>query len=133
MWMRLKGLQQPEAIVDLAYELGMLTEPDRRRLCRELGIVKRRPAQRKRPEWDGQTLELRFEGSVVRRIQSRKVATNIVAILDAYEARNWPQKIAVLRKLIGKLQDTIYSLNRGMWKLVFRVTADGTQIKWERR
>lgn len=134
IWMRVKGFQQPEAIIDLAYELGMLWEPDRRRLLRELGIAKRRPAQQKRPVWEDQTLELRFEGSTVRRIRSRKVARRIVAILDAFEARNWPQKVDAPPEMNGTtLHDAVYSLNRDMKKLVFSVTGDGTQIMWERR
>ena len=133
MWMRAKKMQQPAAIVDLAYQLGMLLEPEHSRLLLGLGRRKKRPAQTKRPTWNKEQRVLRFEGRIVRKIQSVKVASNIVAILDAFEQRNWPSQVDTPEVLPGqKLHDAVYSLNRGLKNLAFHVTGDGARITWGR-
>jgi hypothetical protein len=131
MWMKLKRLSQLPAIIDLAYERGLLSEPARQRLLKTIGA--KPPAKRpsKLPVWDREQKTLRFEGTRVRTIASLNRASNVVLILDAFQRTGW-QKIA--SPLKGqKLQDAVYSLNKGLKKIRFHVCDDGISISWSRR
>jgi len=133
MWMRAKKMRQPAAIVDLAYQLGMLLEPEHRRLLQGLGKRKKRPGQTKLPSWDKEQRVLRFERGIARKIKSVKVASNIVPILDAFEQQKWPPHIDTPEVLSGqKLHDAVYSLNQDLKNLAFHVTGDGARITWGR-
>jgi hypothetical protein len=134
MWERLKGVTNLVAIVDLAYEHGFIHESMQRRLLEALGT---RPARRppsKLPVWNREEKILRFEGTIIRRIRSLKVASNIVAILDHFQASGWrssiPNPLEAARPVPS---DTIYSLNDGLKKIAFHVCNDGESISWSRR
>ena len=133
MWMKLKELSQPEAIVDLAYQRG-LPEATRQRLLDALGA--KPPAKRpsKVPVWNREQKVLRFEGTVIRKIRSLGVAKNIVTILDGFQAKHWQLRIPTpLDTGQQALHDTIRSLNKGLKKLAFHACDDGQSISWSRR
>ena len=106
------------AILDLGLKLNLLTVADHQRLLDALGAKHRPPSGKgKRPTWDRDARELRFEGRVVRRLRSLKVARNAVAILDAFEASGWQAQVPnPLDTAISpeRLHDAVYSLNKGL-------------------
>ena len=133
MWMKAKRFEQPLAILDLAHKHDLVTEARYRRLSRDLGAREVRPVS-KRPVWDREERVLRFEGTIVRRIRSLKVAANIVSILDGFQGRNWPARIDAPQDLVGQtLHDAVKSLNKGLRKISFHVDGDGQWITWRRR
>jgi hypothetical protein len=128
MWMKLKGLPQPLAIIALAYERG-LSEAARRRLSDALGLKPPAKPPSKLPVWDREEKTLRLGRTRIRTIASLNRATNIVLILDRFQKKGW-QKVA--SPLEGsKLQDAVYSLNKGLKKLRFHVCDNGASIAWE--
>jgi hypothetical protein len=134
MWMRLKGLTRPIAIVDLAYESGFVHEATKRRLLESLGARRAPRLLSKKPIWDREEKTLRFEGSIVRRIRSLKVAHKIVPILDHFQENGWRSPIPCPLNAKGQvLHGTIYSLNVKSNKLAFHVCNDGESISWSRR
>lgn len=135
-WMRWRNLPREQAILDLGLKLNLLTVADHQRLLEALG-AKHRPlsGKGKRPTWDRDARELRFEGRVVRRLRSLKVARNAVAILDAFEASGWQAQVPnPLDTAIApeRLHDAVYSLNKGLAGIAFHVEGDGARISWRR-
>jgi hypothetical protein len=131
IWMRLKGLSQPEAIVDLAYQRG-LSQATYQRLLNAIGA--KPPAKRgsKKPVWDRDEKTLRFQRSVLCRVRSLSIAKNLVVILDAFERRNWRMKIAA--PLEGEaLHEAVYSLNKKQKRIHFFACDDGASVGWGRR
>jgi hypothetical protein len=129
IWMRLKMMPQTEAIIDLAYELGVLSDPMRLRLLKALDAKPPVKPRSKVPVWDRGKKALRFEGAVVRRIQSLSVAANVVQILDAFEGRRWRR---IRNPLSRRPYDAVLSLNRGLKSIRFFVCDDGASIDWKR-
>lgn len=133
LWMIAKKVEQPRAIVELAYELGFIMEPAYRRLLQNVGERKRKTRQSKLPVWDRDERTLRFENTKVRTIRSLKVARNVVAILDAFQDHRWYPKVDAPAGLTGQaLRDAVYRLNRGLKKLRFYVDGDSSQVRWSR-
>lgn len=135
-WMRWRNLSRERAILDLGLKLNLLAEADHRRLLEAFGGKHRPlPGKGKRPIWDREARELRFEGRVIRRLRSLKVARNVVAILDTFEASGWQGQIAnPLDTAIApeRLHDAVYSLNKGLAGIAFHVEGDGARISWRR-
>ena len=129
IWMKLKGIPQLDAIVDLAYQRG-LSQADYQRLLHAIGAKPPAKHVLKRPVWDRDEKTLRFQRSVLCRIRSLSIATNLVAILDAFERRNWRMEIAAPLK--GEaLRDAVNSLNNKQKRIRFFV--DGSSVGWKRR
>ena len=129
IWMKLKRLSQLPAIIDLAYERGLLSEPARQRLLKTIGAKPPAKPPSKLPVWDREEKTLRLGRTRIRTIASLNRATNIVLILDRFQRKSW-QKIA--SPLEGqKLQDAVYSLNKGLKKLRFYACDDGASIAWK--
>jgi hypothetical protein len=134
-WMELKKVSSPRAILEIARGLGLLIEDEFERMMDELGEERKKRRSSKLPVWDREERELRFEGSVIRRIRSLKVAKNIVLILDRFQECEWQPRIenpldATLSP--QPLHDAVHSLNSGLKKIRFRVEGDGTKIAWSR-
>src|SRR5271169_3814168 len=69
IWMKLKGLSQPEAIVDLAFQRG-LSQAAYQRLLDAIGAKTPAKHGSKKPLWDRDEKTLRFQRSVLCRIRS---------------------------------------------------------------
>lgn len=133
IWMKARNLAQPNAIVDLAYQYGLLNEAARRRLLLALGDVKSGSSSC-RPNWNHETGELHFSGKRVRRVGYPGRATNVVAILDAFEEQGWPNRID--DPLPGgtdkqRLREAVRNLNRELTRIRFRADGSGTGIVWQ--
>ncbi len=133
MWMKLKGVSELRASVDLALELDHITSGTHKRLLREIGESETNHV-RVLPVWNQDTGELRFGDQVVRRVRSRTRADNIVRILDAFQEDGWPDRID--DPLPGgtdsqRLREAVRTLNQDLEKIRFRADGTGTGIVWE--
>jgi hypothetical protein len=87
------------------------------------------------PEWDGRLCELRFGGQVIKRVRGRKVAKNVVQVLDAFQEEGWPHH--VLDPLPGgpnkeRVQKTVESLNKRLERIRFCADGSGEGFIWKR-
>lgn len=133
MWMKARKVPQPRAIIELAYELNLLSEADHRRLLAAVGEKESTPATQ-RPSWDHGTGKLHYGGKLARQVQNPGRATNIVAILDAFEEQGWPARIDDPLPDGGdkqRLREAIRTLNQGLSRLRFRADGTGSGICWE--
>lgn len=135
IWMQLKRVSQPRAIVELARELGFLHESKARRLLRELGENESLPSAEPldRPVWDNETGELRLRGEVIRKVRLNRNPTNIQRILDAFHEEGWPSRID--SPLPGgvdpkKLQEAVRTLNQSLTAIEFHVQEGGQAVRW---
>jgi hypothetical protein len=134
IWMRLKKLTKPLAIVDLAYEHGFLTEPDQRRLRRSLGEKLTEFRSSSLLRWDRESGSLSFSGRTVKKVRSLSVAKNVVLVLDAFQQTGWSDKIASPFEAKDQvLHDTVQSLNAKTKKIAFHACDDGCGISCSRR
>jgi hypothetical protein len=99
----------------------------------EWAAVTRTPTAASRPSWDRATGKLSFKGQVVRAIRSKKVAANVVLILDSFEELHWPTRIDSPLRVSDstKHHATIRSLNDGLVRIRFRSDGDGLGFVWE--
>lgn len=133
MWMKARNVPQATAILELAYEFNFLSDADRRRLLAALGEKESTPAAQ-RPRWDRDTGKLHYGGKLARQVQNPGRATNIVAILDAFEEQGWPARIDDPLPDGGdkqRLREAIRTLNQGLSRLRFRADGTGSGICWE--
>jgi hypothetical protein len=134
MWIRSHGGSGYSAIAELAHRLGFASAETRDWLLKEFGeelSQTRDPMDR--PVWNRECYELRFNGTVIRRITRPNVARNIVAVLDAFEENNWSSRID--DPLPGgrdqqRLHATIQSLNTGIDRIVFSADGTGAGYMW---
>lgn len=99
-------------------------------------IVLEASASEAKPSWDKESFDLSFHGEVIRRIGRPDRATNLLRVLNAFQSQGWPARIADplpgLRDFV-RLHKTIFSLNRGLKRIVFRADGTGAGIRWESR
>jgi len=127
MWMRLHGGDAPQALLNVAYEIGLLSEPMHKALLRRLGISGPPKVRDQTPEWDKEARELRFAGKVIRRVLRPRAAKNVVRVLDEFQRQRWPPRIddpLPDKRNQQRLHATIRSLNSGLKRI--RIKADGT-------
>src|SRR4051794_1554336 len=88
-----------------------------------------------RPAWDSQTMELRLDGRLVRRVA--RWAPTLIALLDAFEAAGWEETInnplpQSTKRYNQKLRDAVRELNYGqeVASITFEVCEGGMQVRW---
>lgn len=91
-------------------------------------------AERTAPQWNRDTGELSLGGEVIKRIKNLGQATNITAVLDAFQEEGWLVRID--DPLPGgrnpeRLKDTIRSLNENLSRIKFVGDGSGQGIRWE--
>jgi hypothetical protein len=102
------------------------------------------PSSGEKPKWNKERGELRWQRQLARKVVLR--ATNIVAVLDAFEAQGWPFKIkdplapppdphvAMKHQRMSnsmRLHETIKTLNDGLRLIRFHADGTGEGISWE--
>ncbi len=133
IWMRLRGVSELRAAVDLGLELDHISAADHKWLLREIGESKT-SSVRVLPSWNRDTGELQFGGQFVRRIARRMLAANIVLILDAFQKQGWPDRIDdPLPNGPDKqrLREAVRTLNKRLKVIRFRADGTGCGIVWE--
>ena len=84
-----------------------------------------------KPVWDGETGELWYRGQMVGRI--KRAGTEIMKILATFQDDDWPRRIddpLDPSPETRKLSQAVYSLNKGLSQIKFRVSGEG--IIWDR-
>jgi len=83
------------------------------------------------PSWDRSSGRLSVGGSVVRKIRSPKLAENICAILDRFEAAGWETSVAVPDGWPQKtIHETVRSLNDSQTTIKFSGNVEPPVISW---
>ena len=90
-----------ECIVEVAHALGFIDVPRRESLLKVLGANTppgkaagaRAGSTAATPQWDDEARELRYRGQLVRVVKRPRQAHNIVTILRAFEAAEWPARV----------------------------------------
>src|SRR5262249_37018547 len=94
MWARLRGCTSERAVAELAHRLGFINVDTQNWLLREFGEVPPPAAEPlDRPVWDVERRELRFQGTVIRRVRRPNKARNVVGVLTAFEEAGWPPQM----------------------------------------
>jgi hypothetical protein len=103
----------------------------------ELGLKERIAGEtdERKPEWDNQRRELKFDGKLVKRLRQR--AENQQRILDEFEEQGWPSRIddplpgtsTISRS--QRLADTLKRLNKNNQFLIFRRDGTTEGVIWE--
>jgi hypothetical protein len=135
IWMKLKDVSFPRAVIELALGLGFIYDTDVRWLLREVGEEDSpaTAASLDRPTWNAETGELCFKGSVIRKVRLTKKPTNIRMILDTFQEDDWPARID--SPLPGgsdqkKLHEAVHSLNSRLEAIRFHATEGGQAVLW---
>lgn len=124
-----------EAVIRLCEAFQSYDPVTLKRLRREAGLQPAgTTAPSDKPSWDGHG-RLSFKGTVIRKTRGSNVASNISAILDVFEAQDWPARID--DPLPGTdspcLRATIYRLNRNLRLIRFLADGSGHGVRWELR
>lgn len=136
VWRELYGGSQPRAIIDAAVRLKHLDPEDRNWLLEAVGESLDQPQlpQSSRPHWDRGTGRLTFKNKIVRRRVRITRVSKIDRILDAFQAKDWPESIiSPLTYGQQEAHDSVRSLNDGLKKIRFHVSDSGETIYWELR
>lgn len=134
IWMEVRGVSEPRAIVDVAYGIGLLATAHRDWLLKEIGEEVQPKAKAKAivPGWEPDTGKLFYRGRQIRQIRSMQ-RTNVKEILNWFEERGWPRSIELPQKWP---QDTVHqairSLNKGLRAIRFHSRNGGRTIYWSR-
>ena len=134
LWAEFRGVSQPRAIIELACGIDLITYAKFRRLLLALGEEGPTPDPPDRPVWDKQRCELRFHGRVIRKVRGLKAASNLVAILDAFQEQDWPSHTfdpLPDGKDSQRLRETIRTLNQGLKVIQFAADGSGEGITWK--
>lgn len=85
------------------------------------------------PVWHPDLNELKLNGQTIRSVASRANASNVVAILEAFQSAGWPSKIDFPREFRGDVDrqgQIVKSLNRGLQSIKFERDGSGQGIRW---
>lgn len=135
IYTQLRCTTQYRATIELAEQLNFLSASDSLWLLRETGSLEDAPSAVSRaPAWDRESYVLRLENVAIRTIKLPTKATNIVRILDSFEARGWPRRIE--DPLPNgpdpiRLAAALRSLNQGLQQISFHKDGTGEGIRWQ--
>ena len=132
----MRDVSVEQAIVDLAHEIDLLTATRHRQLRKKLGqpLSANVGEDSAVPIWDKEARELRFQGEVIRKVPRPTQAHRIVAILDAFQACDWPVRVDCPSHEFSTgtdLHAAIRSLNQTLTKIRFHSDGTGMGISWK--
>jgi hypothetical protein len=136
MWMRLHGVNQLRALVDVADAVGYLKAQIRDWLLRELGEKQQVKKVDNSPVWDKSTGKLRLNGRTIRDVRVMRQPTNIQIILDAFQDANWPTQIRnpfINDDNPNLLHQAIRSLNKRLKSIRFHSSEGAKFVFWQRQ
>lgn len=132
IWVKLHGGSRARAIVDVAFEMGLIDAAKHRRLRRNLGAEVEPVSQSDKPRWDAASGKLYLGNQLVRRVRLLQHPSNVQQILDAFQAAGWPRQI---KNPLGGDQQTLHqtlrSLHTGLSGLRFHSQEGGQAVSWE--
>lgn len=134
VYMQLHDLSQFRATLELAEGLNHITNKDYFWLLGETGEAidgGEQPSQK--PQWDSATSTLRLGNDTIRKVKRPNGATNIIAILNAFESSGWPQRIEDPLPGISdfmRLASAVRSLNKSLRRIRFSKDGTGEGVIW---
>jgi hypothetical protein len=135
MWMELRGVSAERAVIEVARELGFLTEQTAQWLLREVGEEVPGQSSPDHPSWHSERGELRLGVDVIRSVRVMAEPSNIQRILDAFQAAGWPARIddpLPNGPDQQRLHQVVLSLNEGLEAVRFHVQEGGQAVTWKR-
>lgn len=131
LWRHLRGGTPWQAIAEIAHTVGLLSDPARRRLLRELGEPDAASASSVKIEWIKTLGELRLNDDLIRRVRVGH-ATKVVPILDAFQECGWPEHMddPITAGDSQRLREVLRVLNRGLKRIRFHADGTGEGIRW---
>lgn len=137
MWMRLRKVSQPRAMIEMGRGIGFLSEIDVNWLLPQFGeaspeVQSGGDKSPVKPHWDPVRRELWLGNKLIKKVRSRSIGKNVCPVLDVFEEEGWPARIdSPLDD--GKLGETIRSLNTSLTHIRFHSDGDDEGILWEPR
>jgi len=131
MWAAARGVSKDRAIIDIAYLFDWIDTKTCTKLLKAIGDDATAGGT---PLWIAHTGELWFDGEIVRHVRNPAKATLVVRILDTFEESGWPRTIDDPVTSGGdssQRRRAIESLNKGLTRIRFACTGDGTSFGWE--
>ena len=134
IWMRAKNVSKELAIIQLAKAFGMPSS-EYNWMLKALGeSVPAEDFVLGRPHWDRERGELTLNSEVIRVIARRNQASNIVAILDAFQSAGWSDRIddpLPPPRDSERLGQTLRRLNQNLSEIRFSRDGTGSGVRWE--
>jgi hypothetical protein len=135
MWMRLHGVNQLRALVEVAYAVEFVKAQTRDWLLRELGAKQQTKTTDNIPDWDKSSGKLRLNGRIIRTVRVMREPTNVQIILDKFQAANWPTSIPnpfINDDNPNLLHQAIRSLNKRLKSIRFHSSEGAKSVYWQR-
>lgn len=149
IWRQVKSCSRVRAALDVAYEIGFLTEPDYRWLLRETegatGPSGPSPAGASDgaaasatsvtgPRWDRDTGWFSYDGKKLERFQIRLEATQPARILGAFQDADWCVRVANPLACLPshEVAQSLKHLNRRLGVIRIHAQENSKSLRWER-
>ena len=135
MWMELRGVSEERAVIEVARKLRFLDEESANQLLREIGEEAPAPPVPEHPVWHPEKGELCWGDQVIRRVRIMARPSSIQTILDAFQAAEWPPRIAdpiTQGRKAHEVRQIVFYLNEGLELIRFHVQESGRAITWTR-
>ncbi len=132
MYMQVRGVDQFDAIIQVAYLVGFLREVDRDLLQREWGLPVGHISGLQRPVWQPKTGKLLFEKQIIRTVRvNNDKPSNICILIDRFDANEWPESIESPFSSPEQLNETLRELNKRLKRIRFHALSKGTMCRWD--
>ena len=139
MWRALKSGTLIKATLDVAFEIGFLTDRSYRWLLRETENegqhVERTPGQTiARPTWDRDTGTLSWGADVVGKFRIQREASQTEQILNAFQAADWAVRVEnpLANLLRVQVAQALRYLNGEQSVIRFHAQESSRYLRWER-
>lgn len=129
--MKVRHVDQVEAILTVAHLVGFLRDLDRDRLRREWGLPAQSSPNDQRPTWNPETGKLYWGRQLIRTIRLIRPPSNLQILIEAFEAENWPEVIDSPFQYADKLYDALRGLKTGLTRIAFSAVAGATRCRWD--
>lgn len=131
LFMKVRQLDQVEAILTVAHLVGFLRDLDRDRLRREWGLPAQKSPNDQRPTWNPETGKLYWGRQLIRTIRLIRPPSNLQILIEAFEAENWPEVIDSPFQYADKLYDAVRGLKTGLKRIAFSAVAGAARCRWD--
>jgi hypothetical protein len=132
-WMFLRGVNDAQAIYELADFLGLVHDGDRRWLAPEIEQLPNADLSHHAPRWVPEVGELRLGNRVIRKVRLARIPTGAQRILDAFERLGWPTQAPSPfsdTREPGATRSYVKQLNKNLQSIRFGVQGAGSFVTW---
>lgn len=128
------GFSDEQAVIELAHRAMILEPGEYEELLSRIGAVRDTGSVESKPNYceDG---SIRMNNRVIGRVQPRSTKTRLQQVLEAFQCRRWPVKVASPFgiRAAQDLHNTVRMLNQRVRSIRFHVQDGGRAVSWERR